>query len=146
MVMEGRFAPPNLSQSVSLAVTIRRISDNVVVFNGNITTDTGGHFVRTGLAAGSYRVRVKNNLTLSSAVTVNYNGGTQTLSMGTLKAGDANNDNIVNVTDFSILAATFGKNFLQPGYNSVADFNLDYIVNVTDFSLLANNFGDTGTN
>jgi len=49
--------------------------------------------------------------------------------------GDANDDGIVNLADFSILAATFGTADLR------ADFNSDGFVTLADFNILATNFG-----
>lgn len=50
--------------------------------------------------------------------------------------GDTNLDAIVNVTDFSTVAA----NFNLAGRWSKGDFNYDGIVNIADFSMLASNF------
>ena len=58
------------------------------------------------------------------------------------QAGDANNNNIVNATDFSLLRSQFG----QSGTGLAADFNNDGVVNATDFSLLRGNFGAAGSN
>lgn len=53
--------------------------------------------------------------------------------------GDANLDRIVNISDFSQLAAHFN----QPGDWIEADFNYDQIVNIADFALLASNFNQS---
>jgi len=49
--------------------------------------------------------------------------------------GDANDDGIVDLADFSILATVFGT------ADSSADFDGDGLVTLTDFSILAANFG-----
>lgn len=59
-------------------------------------------------------------------------------------AGDVNNDNVVNTTDFNAFKSTNGKSCGQTGYDGRADFNNDCIVNVNDFNLLRGNFGRTG--
>jgi acyl-CoA thioesterase I len=54
--------------------------------------------------------------------------------------GDADNDGVVNLTDFNLLAANFGhpnRTFSQ------GDFNYDGIVSLQDFNLLAGRFGTT---
>jgi hypothetical protein len=66
-------------------------------------------------------------------------GQTTDVDFGTLWEGDANDDNYVNITDFSLLATGF-----YPQYDERADFNEDGLVNITDFSLLASNFGMNG--
>ena len=57
--------------------------------------------------------------------------------------GDANKDNVVNMSDFGILAATYGKSTGQTGYDSRADFNGDGVIKLSDFGLLAKNYGTT---
>ncbi len=55
-------------------------------------------------------------------------------------AGDGNNSRIVDILDFNILAANFGKTgqtFTQGNY----DYSADGLVNITDFNVLAREFG-----
>ncbi|HEX3357679.1 MAG TPA: DUF1349 domain-containing protein, partial [Tepidisphaeraceae bacterium] len=52
--------------------------------------------------------------------------------------GDANRDDIVNITDFNALAANFGMNGRTW---SQGDFNGDGIVNLLDLNAIATNFG-----
>ncbi len=144
ITLEGRPAPPHALQAVSLTVLLTRISDNVVVFNSTVTTGQNGRFTVPNLSAGTYRLRVKHNLSLSAAQNLTLSPGTNTITVGMMLMGDANNDNLVNITDFSILAVAFGKSSGQPGYDARADFNGDTLINITDFSLLASNFGKTG--
>ena len=71
-------------------------------------------------------------------------GNTTSTEMGLEKAGDCNNSNNVDATDFAILKASFGKGFSDPGYDDRADFNGDQVVNAADFSLLRATFGTAG--
>jgi hypothetical protein len=66
------------------------------------------------------------------------------VEMGLLRAGDVNNDNAVNVTDFTLLKTTFGKALGDPGYDARADFNGDNAVTTADFTILKSNFGQGG--
>ena len=68
----------------------------------------------------------------------------QTLEIGLMRVGDANNDNVVNINDFNIFRNTFGKACGDLGYDDRAEFNGDCAVNITDFSLLRPNFGQGG--
>jgi hypothetical protein len=52
--------------------------------------------------------------------------------------GDANRDGRVNLSDFTILKANFGK---SPAIWDDADFDADSKVNLTDFTILKANFG-----
>jgi hypothetical protein len=55
-------------------------------------------------------------------------------------AGDATFDGILNIADFNVIYANFGKTF--PGGNrSKGDFNLDGGVDFGDFQMLERNFG-----
>jgi hypothetical protein len=108
------------------------------------TTSMSGQFNLTGIVPGVYEIRVKNSHTLRNTRTVALTAGTNTVDLGTLREGDANNDNYVTLVDFSILASTFGKCMGDLGYDVRADFNEDQCVSLLDFSLLASNFGQAG--
>jgi hypothetical protein len=64
--------------------------------------------------------------------------------MGQQRAGDVDNSNLVDITDFSLLRATFGKACGDGGYDGRADFTGDCLVDITDFTLLRANFGQAG--
>jgi hypothetical protein len=66
------------------------------------------------------------------------------VEMGLLRAGDANNDNVVSAQDFTALKNAFGKSTGSPGYDNRADFNGDTTVSAVDFNLLKSNFGSSG--
>lgn len=114
------------------------------VFDGEVTTDQSGQFELDGLTPGDYRLWVKGSHTLTVSQAVTVIAGTNSVSVGTLREGDTDDNNLVNLTDFSLLATTFGKQTGDAGYDGRADFNGDEIVNLTDFSLLATNFGQSG--
>jgi hypothetical protein len=64
--------------------------------------------------------------------------------MGLLRAGDCDNNNLINVLDFNIVKGTFGKGSGDPGYDDRADFDGNLLVNILDFNLLKGNFGTSG--
>ena len=110
-------------------------------------TDASGYFTVSvaGLPNGTYDWRVKGPKYLANAGTVALTGATTTsVEMGLMRVGDANNDNVVNATDFTILKATFGKSIGDPGYDDRADFTGERVVNASDFALLRINFGSAG--
>ena len=53
-----------------------------------------------------------------------------------MRAGDGNNDNRVNGTDYNIFRHSFGTSIGMPGYDARADFNGDDNVDSQDFNLL----------
>ncbi len=133
VTLQGRPAPPDPSWSVPLTVIVGSTSSSV-------TTDQWGNFALSSLTSGTYDIRVKNNHTLRNVRSgVTLAAGTNTIHFGTLVEGDANDDNYVNINDFSILSTGF-----SPAYDARADFNEDGVVNINDFSLLAANFGMSG--
>ncbi len=114
--------------------------------NYEATTDASGYFTipMTGVPSGSYNYRVKSPKFLANCGILTITGCTSTQEMGTLRAGDANNDNVITVTDFNILRVSFGKSLGDPGYDDRADFNGDHIVNAQDFTALKSNYGLAG--
>jgi hypothetical protein len=66
------------------------------------------------------------------------NAGANSMDFGTLREGDADGNNCVNILDFSILRSNYG----QAGTN--ADFNQDGWVSILDFSLLRSSFATCG--
>ena len=65
----------------------------------------------------------------------------------TLGAGDATNDNRVNLADYGVLVRHFGATAadqLTWPRARAADFNGNEVVEIGDFFLLAQNFGEIG--
>ena len=75
---------------------------------------------------------VKKGVVITGSVAVN---------LGTLLEGNADDSNAINITDFGILAASYGKSSGDSGYNAQADFDRSGSINITDFGLLAANYG-----
>ena len=64
--------------------------------------------------------------------------------MDTLLEGDANNDNHIEIRDISLLAAAYGKQQGEPGFDPRADFNEDGEANAQDLELLQPNLRRRG--
>ncbi len=143
-LLEGYATNGNGNQAASITMRLTRISNNSIVFNSTVTTDSSGGFTILNLSPGMYRMRIKNNKTLAATLDFTFGGGTQSLTMPLLLVGDANNDNTINVSDFSLVAVAFGKSLGASGYDTRTDFNGDATINIADFSLLAGNFGQVG--
>ena len=77
-------------------------------------------------------INVKRGITISEPST--------SIDMGVLLEGNANDDNIINIQDFGILAAGYGKAQGENGYDGRADFDCNDIINIADFGLLAANY------
>jgi hypothetical protein len=122
-----------------------RLQSGGPVYTYGATTDQSGYFTATTvLPPGDYLWRVKDPQTLANSGSATLSGPVTTVEMGTLREGDANNDNCVTVIDFSILRTSYGKALGDPGYDARADFNADTLVSVTDYSLLRAVYGNCG--
>jgi hypothetical protein len=130
-------------------VTVKFFSPGADVLNDtplaqfNLTTTKSGStaICQCSLIPGTYDVTVVSEHTLINVrrnVTISL--PSTSVNMGTLLEGNANNDTIVNISDFGILAVSFGKMVGQPGYDARADFDRNGIINISDFGLLAVNF------
>jgi hypothetical protein len=110
----------------------------------NTRTDSSGVFRCLGLPTGSFTACVKHFRTLKNCRPVEIDPGENEIDFGTLLEGDANNDNSVELRDFSILQSSFGTCAGNLRYDQRADFTNDGCVNALDFSLLSANFGKIG--
>jgi hypothetical protein len=143
---QGRPTQPDPRQQLPITLTLR-LGNNPEVDYPVQNTDASGYFTQTisALPAGTYAWRVKGPQYLANSGTVALSGsGTANVEMGLMHTGDANNDNVVDITDFTILRASFGKSCGDTGFDPRADFNGDCTVDITDFTLLRANFGTGG--
>ena len=109
-----------------------------------ITAKSGSTAVATasGLPPGTYDVSAVTPHCLTNVKTgVVVTVPSTSMNLGTLLEGNADDSNIVNITDFGILASSYGKSSGDTGYYANADFDRSGIVNITDFGLLAANYG-----
>jgi Dockerin type I domain len=100
--------------------------------------------VNSNLPPGDYLWRVKNPQTTANGGTATLAGGVNTIEIGTLREGDANNDNCITVSDFNITKPTYGRSPNDGGYDPRADYNGDNLVTISDFNLLKQNYGVCG--
>jgi hypothetical protein len=108
------------------------------------SSDASGNFSVSGIAPGTYEVAVKADYYLQTVETITIATGANAGGFGEQLAGDANDDNLVSLLDFSLLAAAFNSLAPNAPYDIRADFNGDGLVNALDFSLLATNYLQPG--
>jgi hypothetical protein len=111
-----------------------------------ITTAADGSYALNLVPEGTYDLTAKGSKWLkqkqpNSSV---LGGGVTTVDFLSLKGGDANNSNNVNILDLNILKGTYGKMSGQPGYDDRADFNKTNSVNILDLNILKSNYGKAG--
>lgn len=141
LVLEGRMGNINGTYTIQLydatgTTLIQTFTPTVSSPDTDITL--------TNLTPGTYRIGVKEAKFLQRVTDLTLATGNNSLNVGTLLAGDTNNDNFVTILDFSLLASTFNLASTDNGYDARADFNGDNQVSATDFSLLAVNFNTAG--
>jgi N-acetylneuraminic acid mutarotase len=109
-------------------------------YSFSLTADAAGDMVLPqSIAIGDYEVVVNRPGYLQHIVAMSVTG-TATESLGMLLAGDINEDNLVDISDFSILASAFLLGSSDPGFEPLADYNADGLIDISDFSILAQNF------
>jgi hypothetical protein len=98
-------------------------------------------FTVTSAPIGVYDITVDSPHTLMNIKrNVTSSPGQMTIDFGQLLEGDATDDGTINISDFGVLAAAFGKSTGQSGYDNRADFDRSGVVNISDFGLLAVNY------
>ena len=137
--------PPtaNASWSVPLLVELYDAQgSNLVRAYTPHTTDTGA-FELTGVRLGRYRLAVQTARTLKRVVDLNVTAS-QSLTIEPLIAGDAVDDERINIRDFSWLARTYANCTSAENPFLLADFNGSGCVDDGDVALLRENFNRVG--
>ncbi|MEM7798742.1 MAG: Ig-like domain-containing protein [Chloroflexota bacterium] len=140
--LQGRGPAPD--PSLVVPVTMEVYSSGVLINTLNLTADQNGEFEVSNVAVGSYTVFVKPEFFLARLESLVITAGSNSQNFGEFLGGDVNNDNEVNIVDFSILASTFNLSDGDPGFIVGADIDGDDNVNLVDFSILATNFNQSG--
>jgi hypothetical protein len=135
----GRGTPPDDRWRDSLTVQVIPDGTSTPILDQIVTTDEYGHFT-VEVPPGTYRIKVKNSQSLINARTVTLTAGQNIVDMGQLRVGDVNADNIVDITDYSLLVGSFLAQPGDAGYNPNTDFNVDGITDISDYSILVSNF------
>ena len=145
VTLQGRPEPPDPSWSIPATFTLYPPGGVTPIDTFTPTTDESGTFTVCEIPPATYDLCVKNAHTLSNKKSnVDTAPGPNSTDLGTLREGDTNDDDCVNITDFSFLRLSFAKCAGDPEFNPGADFNEDGCVNISDFSLLRMSFGECG--
>jgi photosystem II stability/assembly factor-like uncharacterized protein len=152
--LQGRPGPPSDLLRVPLVVQIFTTANPTPVQTFNVQTENTGTFTIYGFPDGVYDVRVKQAQSLSksaSQLTWPSSGGAATVArvFGMLSTGDVDNNNAVDIVDFSLMRASFSTSIscgvANPAATSCADLDASGFVDIVDFSLLRANFGQVGS-
>ena len=110
------------------------------------TGATQGGYALTGIPFGTYDIGIKGGKNLRVVKPGISVTGSVTVPAVTLPAGDANNDNSVDSSDFGALIGAFNTSasVSGSGYDPTVDFNFDGVVDSSDFGLLIGEFNNVG--
>jgi hypothetical protein len=123
----------------TLQVQLRPVGSTEPFAVRTIAVDSVGNF-SCPAPSDLFDLSLKGGSWLRRTVTVDTrNGNVSGVSVALLN-GDVNDDNRVNLTDFSLLSAAFRSRPGDSHWNPNADLNRDGTVNLADFSILSANF------
>ena len=146
VVLQGGSRPP---EGWEIPITIKLFSPGADVitdtpiqqFNLTTTKSDSTAVCQCTVDAGTYDITAVSEHTLINVKTnVVISAPSTAVDMGTLLEGNANDDIIINISDFGILAVSYMKMEGEPGYDPRADFDRNGIINIADFGLLAVNY------
>jgi len=104
-------------------------------------------FIFPDLAPGSYSISVYGPVYLRERIediSLSAGSGNKDISEITLKTGDVDRSNSVDLMDLTIFARTFGTRPGDDKWRQDADFDKDYRVNIIDLTYLARNYDLVG--
>lgn len=116
--------------------------DNVSIISNPPGTYSG---TVTNIIPGTYDVYIKGWVHLQkkfASIALNPGTNTQDFSNILLKAGDAIDNNRIDIYDYNKVVEHFGPR--MPAGGSIADFDLDGDVDIFDYNYLVGNFNQAG--
>jgi hypothetical protein len=158
-------AAPSVSGTITMEDTVLnappsritltfRPSDNTPSFTRSVMLHPNGTFTVYDVPANNYVVHIKGKKWLAANVNVNTMSGNVTGVTALLRAGDADDSNLVDVDDLDRFIQAFDAerdtdpnttgDQPSPNWDENADFNGNGIVDVDDLSLLIRNFDAEG--
>ena len=133
----------NPAQTLTFAF---RPTDGSAIFTRSALLSSGGAFSLPNISRKNYQIHVKGGLWLAQNLALDTTVSSAANLSVSLRAGDANNDNSVDSSDFGVLIGAFGSDAAIPGsaYDTHADFNCDGLIDSSDFGLLIGEFNNAG--
>jgi len=145
LILQGRPSAPDAAWITNFDISFITPGDTQPTASYNVSTDQFGAYNLSNVPVGTFNIAIKTENTLRAILPASsIQAGQNQLPDVELKSGDANNDNFVTATDFSLLAGSFGECLGGSTYNARTDFNNDQCVTAIDFSLLSANYGQQG--
>jgi hypothetical protein len=109
------------------------------------TTSGAPRAIFSTFRTGSYTVAIRGETWLRALRTSTFAPGEVALPVALIN-GDADGDNRITTTDFTLVNRAFGKSVGQAGYEARADLNGDGVVNAADVEIVQRNQRKRGEN
>lgn len=139
LTFQGRTGP--LPRVVE--VEFRNKGETTPLYSWTIGVEADGAFTLPSFA-GEYDLAFRAGAFLRKVVAFDATAGNVSDLAITLRPGDVNRDNSVNIADFLLLRAAFGSAEGSANWNPLADLDGNGTVNVADFIRLRGSFGTSG--
>ena len=125
-----------------------RRNDNNTRFTRTVFPNNAGNFQINNLPSANYEVGVKGHRWLRKTVDVDLTSGDSSGFNYTLKGGDGNDDNVVDVSDLILIINHYNQKKNTPLNNSnfleAVDFNNDDVNDVGDLLIVIHNYNKLG--
>ena len=123
-----------------------RPTDGTAIFTRVLQVPASGVFSVSGLPQKNYTVHIKGDKYLAINVAANAAAANVAGLTPFQAAGDGNNDNSVDSSDFANLIGAFNSaaNIPGSGYDPTGDFDSDGLVDSNDFALMIGEFNNMG--
>ena len=130
---------------IPLHIDFRDPLTDQFLFSRTVTVAADGSYTVTNVPAGrAYDLHIKADKYLAANHPVNTFSINDRDADVTLLAGDANNDNAVDVADLLLVIYHYNKVAPNPGFLDAADLNGDGANDVTDLLLVIGNYNKMG--
>jgi hypothetical protein len=141
----GDFTGTVAGQQVTILV--RNPGTTTTLDSYTTSLDASGNFSVITSRIGTFDVAIKGAHWLRKVVAnVTFNAQGAAGVSPTLTNGDINGDNVISLSDFTLLRTAFGSTPSDPNWNANADLNGDGAVSLSDFTILRAHFGAAGDN
>lgn len=105
-------------------------------------TDTAGAY-DFAIAPGAYSITMEKSSYLDTWSTVTVPDTGLIVATKTLRFGDVNDDDKINIQDLAFIAYRYDPAGTASRYDARADMNLDNLINIYDLTAAAGNYGST---
>lgn len=121
-----------------------RPTDGSAAFQRTVTLNTDGTYAIADIPRQTYTVWVKGEKWLAKTIALAATVSDIPNINLTLRGGDANNDNYVDISDLLLLIGSYNKTAPDSAYLDAADFNCDGSDDIFDLVLLIANYNRQG--